>query len=35
MYVNKRGRSSGARNQARDVLMRTMQAKQPSLDEHS
>jgi diguanylate cyclase (GGDEF)-like protein len=35
MYVNKRGRSSGARNQARDVLMRTMQAKQPSLDKHS
>ena len=35
MYVNKRGRSGGARNQARDVLMRTMQAKQPALDEHS
>jgi diguanylate cyclase (GGDEF)-like protein len=35
MYVNKRARSGGARNQARDVLMRTMEAKQPDLDEHS
>ena len=28
-------RSSGARDQARDVLMRTMHAKQPSLHDHS
>jgi putative nucleotidyltransferase with HDIG domain len=34
MYADKRGRSA-ERNQARDVLMRTMQAKQPDLDEHS
>jgi diguanylate cyclase (GGDEF)-like protein len=35
MYTHKHNRSSGARDQARDVLMRTMQAKQPSLHEHS
>ena len=29
MYSHKHGRASGAREQARDVLMRTMQAKQP------
>jgi diguanylate cyclase (GGDEF)-like protein len=34
MYSDKHGRS-GAREQARDVLMRTMQAKQPDLREHS
>jgi diguanylate cyclase (GGDEF)-like protein len=34
MYSHKHGRS-GAREQARDVLMRTMQAKQPNLREHS
>jgi diguanylate cyclase (GGDEF)-like protein len=34
MYSHKRERS-GAREQARDVLMRTMQAKQPCLSEHS
>ena len=34
MYSHKHGRS-GAREQARDVLMRTMQAKQPDLREHS
>jgi two-component system cell cycle response regulator len=35
MYARKHSRGSGARDQARDVLMRTMQAKQPALDEHS
>ena len=35
MYANKRGRPAGPRDQARDVLMRTMQAKQPELDEHA
>jgi len=35
MYAAKRGRVAGPRDQARDVLMRTMQAKQPDLDEHS
>jgi diguanylate cyclase (GGDEF)-like protein len=35
MYANKRGRPTGPRDQARDVLMRTMQAKQPDLDEHA
>ena len=35
MYADKRGRPSGPRDQARDVLLRTMQAKQPDLDEHS
>jgi diguanylate cyclase (GGDEF)-like protein len=34
MYSHKHGRSS-AREQARDVLMRTIQAKQPHLREHS
>jgi diguanylate cyclase (GGDEF)-like protein len=34
MYSDKHQRS-GAREQARDVLMRTMQAKQPALSEHS
>jgi diguanylate cyclase (GGDEF)-like protein len=34
MYSQKRGRS-GAREQARDVLMRTMQAKQPGLRHHA
>jgi diguanylate cyclase (GGDEF)-like protein len=34
MYSHKHGRS-GAREQARDVLMRTMQAKQPDLRKHS
>jgi diguanylate cyclase (GGDEF)-like protein len=34
MYSHKHGRS-GAREQARDVLMRTIQAKQPTLSEHS
>ena len=35
MYAQKHGRSSGAGEQARDVLMRTMQAKQPALGDHS
>jgi two-component system, cell cycle response regulator len=35
MYTQKHGRSSGAGEQARDVLMRTMQAKQPALGDHS
>ena len=35
MYANKRGRSTGARSQAGEVLLRTMHAKQPDLDEHS
>ena len=35
MYASKHGRISGAGDQARDVLMRTMQAKQPALREHS
>ena len=35
MYAHKHNRSSGARDQARDVLMRIMHAKQPSLHEHS
>jgi diguanylate cyclase (GGDEF)-like protein len=35
MYSHKHGRASGAGDQARDVLMRTMQAKQPSLGVHS
>ena len=34
MYSHKHGRS-GAREQARDVLMRTIQAKQPNLREHA
>jgi diguanylate cyclase (GGDEF)-like protein len=35
MYAHKDGRSSGAREQARDVLMSTMQAKQPALGAHA
>jgi diguanylate cyclase (GGDEF)-like protein len=35
MYAQKHGRSSGAGEQARDVLMRTMHAKQPALGDHS
>jgi HD-GYP domain-containing protein (c-di-GMP phosphodiesterase class II) len=35
MYAHKRGRAAGPRDQARDVLLRTMQAKQPQLDDHS
>jgi diguanylate cyclase (GGDEF)-like protein len=35
MYAQKRGRVAGPRDQARDVLLRTMQAKQPELDDHS
>jgi diguanylate cyclase (GGDEF)-like protein len=35
MYTHKHGRASGAGDQARDVLMRTMQAKQPSLGAHA
>ncbi|HEY2439220.1 MAG TPA: diguanylate cyclase, partial [Solirubrobacteraceae bacterium] len=35
MYSNKRSRSSAARSQAGEVLLRTMHAKQPDLDEHS
>jgi diguanylate cyclase (GGDEF)-like protein len=34
MYAHKRGRSS-ARQQARDVLMHTLEAKQPTLGDHS
>jgi diguanylate cyclase (GGDEF)-like protein len=35
MYADKRSQPDGARNQAREVLLRTMQVKQPDLDEHS
>ena len=35
MYANKRSRSTAARAQAGEVLLRTMRAKQPKLDEHS
>ncbi len=35
MYANKRSRSTAARSQAGEVLLRTMHAKQPDLDEHS
>ena len=35
MYANKRSRSTAARSQAGEVLLRTMHAKQPELDEHS
>jgi diguanylate cyclase (GGDEF)-like protein len=35
MYANKRRRSTAARAQAGEVLLRTMRAKQPALDEHS
>ncbi|HEY1508575.1 MAG TPA: HD domain-containing phosphohydrolase [Solirubrobacteraceae bacterium] len=35
MYANKRSRSTAARAQAGEVLLRTMRAKQPELDQHS
>jgi diguanylate cyclase (GGDEF)-like protein len=35
MYANKRGRSTGAGRQASEVLLRTMRAKQPELDQHA
>jgi diguanylate cyclase (GGDEF)-like protein len=35
MYADKRSRPNGARNQAREVLLRTMHAKHPELDQHS
>jgi diguanylate cyclase (GGDEF)-like protein len=35
MYSHKRARGSGAREQARDVLMRTMHAKRPTLGDHA
>jgi diguanylate cyclase (GGDEF)-like protein len=35
MYAHKRGRAAGPRDQARDVLLRTMHAKQPELNDHS
>ena len=35
MYAHKRGRAAGPRDQARDVLLCTMKAKHPDLDEHS
>lgn len=35
MYARKRGRPSVAADQTRDVLIRIMQAKQPSLEDHS
>jgi diguanylate cyclase (GGDEF)-like protein len=35
MYAHKRRRSTAARAQAGEVLLRTMRAKQPELDEHS
>ncbi|MGO9901709.1 MAG: HD domain-containing phosphohydrolase [Solirubrobacteraceae bacterium] len=35
MYADKRRQPDGARNQAREVLIRTMHAKQPELDKHS
>src|SRR4051794_34158926 len=35
MYAHKRGRAAGPRDQARDLLLRTMQAKMPQLDKHS
>jgi diguanylate cyclase (GGDEF)-like protein len=35
MYAHKKGRSSQAGSQARDVLMRIIHAKQPSLEDHS
>jgi diguanylate cyclase (GGDEF)-like protein len=34
MYANKRSRSGGAGGQAGEVLLRTLRAKQPELDEH-
>jgi diguanylate cyclase (GGDEF)-like protein len=35
MYAHKRGRTAGPRDQARDVLLSTMHAKQPELNDHS
>ena len=35
MYADKRGRSNAARSQATEVLMRTIRARQPELNEHS
>jgi diguanylate cyclase (GGDEF)-like protein len=35
MYANKRRRSTGAGCQASEVLLRTMRAKQPDLDQHA
>jgi diguanylate cyclase (GGDEF)-like protein len=35
MYAHKHGRSSGAGEQARDVLMHTMRAKHPGLHQHA
>ncbi len=35
MYASKRGRNAGAREQARDVLMRSMDVREPALHEHS
>jgi two-component system cell cycle response regulator len=35
MYADKRRQPDAVRNQAREVLLRTMHAKQPDLDEHS
>ncbi len=35
MYANKRGRSTAVRSQTGEVLLRTMHAKQPDLDQHS
>jgi diguanylate cyclase (GGDEF)-like protein len=35
MYATKRSRSTAARSQAGEVLLRTMHAKMPELDEHS
>jgi HD-GYP domain-containing protein (c-di-GMP phosphodiesterase class II) len=35
MYAHKRRRSSGAGGQASEVLLRTMRAKQPELDQHA
>jgi diguanylate cyclase (GGDEF)-like protein len=35
MYANKRSRSTAARSQAAEVLLRTIEARQPTLEEHS
>ncbi|MBV9941581.1 MAG: diguanylate cyclase [Solirubrobacterales bacterium] len=35
MYANKRSRSTAARSQAAEVLLRTIEARQPELEEHS